>query len=209
MNASSQWEMTLQYNFLSHWLGTWTAWSLMIMTYCTWTQGHLCACWSADALAQSGAKPDVGKWPSFHWNNTRLKDIVITKVASPHGQPNSFSIPLTTIPLQQKGPRYTKTKWQSVWLVPRGLVNMFTDAHLHYTAFELLESVDNQATNLQSIFLPCNLFVKRGTSQLTTTFIEQFEGSMPENPKWAPDSTNIEHFYKMPFEIRFSMFRTH
>ena len=83
--------------------------------------------------------------------------------------------------LQQKGPRYTKTKWQSVWLV-----SMFTDAHLHYTAFELLESVDNQATYLQSIFLPCNLFVKRGTSQLTTIFIEQFEGSMPENPKWPP-----------------------
>ena len=62
---------------------------------------------------------------------------------------------------------------------------MFTDAHLHYTAFDLLESVDNQATNPQSIFLPCNLFVKHGTSQLTTIFIEQFEGNMPEKPQMA------------------------
>ena len=40
-------------------------------------------------LIRSG--PDAGKWPLFHWNHTRLKDIVITKVASPRGQPNSWS----------------------------------------------------------------------------------------------------------------------
>ena len=67
--------------------------------------------------------------------------------------------------LQQKGPRYTKTKLQSIFSV--WLVSMFTDAHLHYTVFELLESVDNQATNPQSIFLPCNLFVKHETSNFT------------------------------------------
>ena len=36
---------------------------------------------------------------------------------------------------------------------------MFIDAHLHYDAFELLKSVDTQATDLQSKFLPCNLLV--------------------------------------------------
>ena len=63
------------------------------------------------------------------------------------------------------------------------LVSVFTDAYLRYAAFELLKSVDTQATNLQSKFLPCNLLVKQGTSRLTTIFIDQCEGSMQWKPK--------------------------
>ena len=64
---------------------------------------------------------------------------------------------------------------------------MFTDAYLRFAAFELLKSVDTQATNLQSKFLPCNLLVKQGTSRLTTIFIDKCEGSMQWKPqKWTP-----------------------
>ena len=52
---------------------------------------------------------------------------------------------------------------------------MFTDAHLHYAAFELLKSVDTQTTNIQLKFLPCNLLVKHGTSQLTTILLNNLK----------------------------------
>ena len=115
----------------------------------------------------------VSKWPSFHWKHTK------PKMASPHGQLNSFSIPVSVS--STKCSMIQNTWHQNKMAIY--LVSMFTDAYLRYAAFELLKSVDTQATNLQSKFLPCNLLVKQGTSRLTAIFIDQFEGSMQWKPK--------------------------
>ena len=114
----------------------------------------------------------VSKWPSFHWKHTKPKAISTTKMASPHDQLNSFSIPMSVS--STKCSMIQNTWHQNKMAIY--LVSVFTDAYLRYAAFELLKSVDTQGTNLQSKFLPCNLLVKQGTSRLTTIFIVRRAG---------------------------------
>ena len=46
-------------------------------------------------LIRSRCGQVVSKWPSFHWKHTKPKAISTTKMASPHDQLNSFSIPVS------------------------------------------------------------------------------------------------------------------
>ena len=96
--------------------------------------------------------------PDFIDKHIKTKAIFMTKMTPPHGQANSFLIPSIKSSKQNTSTAIC-------------LISMFTDAHLHYAAFELLKSVDSQTTNLQLKFLPCNLLVKHGTSQLTTILL--------------------------------------
>ena len=105
----------------------------------------------------------VGNWPSFCWKHTYLS------LRWPLHMVNQIFHQYLWRYLQQKV-AYSVNTWHENTMATR-LANMFTDVHWHYTTFELLKSVDTQATNLQTKFLSCNLSVKHGTYQLTTILL--------------------------------------
>ena len=105
----------------------------------------------------------AGNWPSFCWKHTYLS------LRWPLHMVNQIFHQYLWRYLQQKV-AYSVNTWHEN-IMATCLASMFTDVHQHYTTFELLKSVDIQATNLQTKFLSCNLSVKHVTYQLTTILL--------------------------------------
>ena len=105
----------------------------------------------------------VDNWPSFCWKHTYLS------LRWPLHMVNQIFHQYLSRYLQQKVAYSVNTRHENT--MATRLVSMFTDVHWHYTTFELLKSVDIQATNLQTKFLSLNLSVKHGTYQLTTILL--------------------------------------
>ena len=101
--------------------------------------------------------------PHFIEKHIKPKAIFITKMTPPHDWSSKQFLNTFNKKFQTK-----HLTWWHQNKTAICLISMFTDAHLHYAAFELLKSVDTQTTNIKLKFLPCNLLVKHGTSQLTT-----------------------------------------
>ena len=80
----------------------------------------------------------VGNWPSFCWKHTYLS------LRWPLHMVNQIFHQYLWRYLQQKV-AYSVNTWHENIMATR-LASMFTDVHLHYTTFELLKSVDIQAT---------------------------------------------------------------
>ena len=80
----------------------------------------------------------VGNWPSFCWKHTYLS------LRWPLHMVNQIFHQYLWRYLQQNV-AYSVNTWHENIMATR-LASMFTDVHLHYTTFELLKSVDIQAT---------------------------------------------------------------
>ena len=110
VNAPSQWETTLHRNFVSHWLGTFTKWSLQDLNNYDSTQAEVRA-WCHHGLNQC--------WPRSMtpFNVTRGEPVYETEAT------NHLSIQHST---NQKQQNLIKTNWKA-------LKTKLHQAHCNYT----------------------------------------------------------------------------